>query len=134
MTKEFDDAFAALQENQELFNAGQRSSVEHSRHREAALVTALRAIALELGVTLQSPLAIDSRGEFHLVAMPADGSSPQYGTGPFGEAFAGLLNRYQPRTGINPGATLLPENGWCRLNHFAAEKLVQDWAQQPHHD
>lgn len=56
--------------------------------------------------------------------MPEDGSDPQYGCGHFGKRFADLLNQYNPRTGLSPSATLLPESGWCRMNHFDAERVV----------
>jgi hypothetical protein len=104
------------------FAAGELSSVGFKDVREAHLAPALQELAAGFGVTLELPLHIDSRGEYRIVAMPKDGSSPRYGTAPFGN-FAAVLNQHRPRTGQAPG-TVCPENGWCYMNHFDVERMV----------
>lgn len=120
---QFNDAAKELITTQKDFAEGKISSFEHSRKREAALAKGLTAIALNYGVVLQQPLQIDSNGEFSIVAVK-EGQDPRYGCGQFGEKFAAALGKNW-RSGINTADfNMLPENGWCRLNHFEAEKIV----------
>lgn len=115
----------ALQAVHRAFDAGTMTSVEHARAREKHIAQALREIASEHGVRLQEPVQIDSNGEFSVVAMPPDGRDPNvHGCGRYGEAFAAVLTAHNARTGVRPGAILDPQNGWCRINHFDAERLV----------
>lgn len=115
---------AALVAAQAKFAAGELTSVGFSDIRKQHLAAAIHALAKCFGVSLQQPLHIDSRGDFSVVVMPKDGLPAGHGpVGPFGE-FAAVLNKYHPRTGVVPGATLCAENGWCYLNHFSAEKMV----------
>lgn len=109
------------------FNTGKIAAYPFSVQRGDLLGKALQCLAASHGVTLETPLHIDSRGEFSIVALPADGSSPKLGCGPYGEAFAAILNQHRPRQGINPGV-VLPESGWCRMNHFEVEKMVLNQA------
>ena len=127
---EFQEAAKALIEAKERFAAGEIKPVQYRDIREEALSRALNSMTSDLGVKLQQPLQVDSRGEFSIVAMPEDGSSPQLGAGPFGEAFSDALNHHNPRTGERPGAIMDGESGWCRLNHFDAEKMVLEYAEQ----
>lgn len=124
MASKFNAAVAELIHEKASFGAGLTSAVAHGSARAGCLAAALAELAAEHGVVLQRPLQIDSRGEFSIVAMPADGSAFACGAGPFGEVFSQLLNRHNPRTGISPGATLEPKSGWCSLNHFDVERLV----------
>jgi hypothetical protein len=124
--KEAADTLARLEQD---FAAGRVSSLEHSRIRQDALGKALVAMAEDHGVTLQSPLYLDSNGEFSITALHPNGGSPLQGCGPFGEEFAAALTRHKARTGTNPGI-LCADNGWCRLNHFEAEKMVRAYAAQ----
>lgn len=124
MTTPFEIAIQKLHDVNMAFSRKEVSAFEHGRQREMALAEALFAAAKEHGVTLQKPLQIDSNGEFRIVAMPADGGSPDYGCGPFGETFAALLGKFRPRTGIVHMARIEPENGWCRMNHFDVEALI----------
>lgn len=124
MTTPFEIAIQKLHDVNMAFARKQVSAWEHGRQRESALAEALFAAAQEHGVTLQQPLQIDSNGEFRIVAMPADGSSPDYGCGPFGETFADLLGKFRPRTGIIHLARIEPQSGWCRMNHFDVEAMV----------
>lgn len=124
-----EDAKKAVDELQSVhakFKAGSLSPVEHSRSREASLARALRALAAEHGVTLHGYLRISS-GEFHIVAARPDGRDAYiHGSGEFGEAFAAILNRHNPRTGERPGAHIMAENGWCYMNHFDVERMVTE--------
>lgn len=124
--KAFQTAVAALDKANAEFTAGRLRPVPHSRAREAALCEALVQMAASLGCELDQPISIDSRGELRCITKgrgPWDAGSGRYGT-----EFAAWLNSANPRTGVAPGAHLLPESGWCYLNHFEAEKLVQRYA------
>lgn len=118
-------AVAALRDNEAAFAARVTSSVDHAHLREAALASALVALASMLGVTLRQPLCIDARGEFSIVALPANGGDPSYGCGHFGARLAELLTQHKARTGAYGPAQLYDHSGWCRLNHFDAEALVR---------
>jgi hypothetical protein len=120
-------AVQALASVHSRFASNEIKSVEHANLRAACLANALRELAGIFGVTLKLPLQIDSLGEYSIVAMPRDGSSPLYGCGPFGE-FAAILSSYRPRTGSGPCAALLPESGWCIMNHFDVERMVTEQA------
>lgn len=109
----------------EAFVAGSINPSQHRYAREDAMSKAMDALAGAHGVNLQKPLQLDSNGEMSLVAMPLDGSDPRYGTGQFGTLSA-VLNQYQPRCGVAPGAVLPPQMGWCRMNHFQVEKMILD--------
>lgn len=124
MNQEFTQAVAELADANAQFLAGLLNPVSHGDRREEALAHALDAMAKGFGVTLEKPLHIDGNGEFSIVAMPPDGSSPKLGTGPFGKEFVTELNQHWPRTGTQPGAVLLPEVGWCRMHHDEVEKMV----------
>jgi hypothetical protein len=108
----------------QAFRAHTISSVEHARQRELALGQAVFALGEMHGIAFQQPLHIDSRGEFALVVMPPDGRDPAQGTGQYGEAFVGILNGHNPRTGAQPTRHMSADNGWCRINHFDLERLV----------
>jgi hypothetical protein len=124
MQTKFLSAASALVEASAEFQAGNTLSVRFSSTREAALVTALNALADEHGFKLEAPLQLDSRGEFRLVAMRPQESPGWPSTSSFGAKFVERLNRHNPRTGAQAGAILCAENGWCFLNHFDAERLV----------
>lgn len=111
------------------FHAGTLSPVEHSRARETALTSSLLLLAQMHGVTLRAPLFINSNGEYFVVAV--DAQHPMQ-TAHFGQAFADLLTKAPCRTGVGGYASLLPENGWCYLVHFHAEKMVLEFAEEQH--
>ncbi len=111
------------------FNAGEIKSVPFSDVRESLLAKALEETAVSLGVTLKTPLHLDSRAEFSVNAAPGDQGAKYSGAcGHYTEEFVALLNQHNPRCGVSPGAKLLPENGWCHLFHFDAERMVVDYA------
>lgn len=124
--KAFITTCEALDAVNKAFAAGQLSSVEHSRKRESALCEALVQMAQSLGCDLELPISIDSRGELRIVTKGK--GLREAGSGQYGLAFSEWLNTANPRTGVQPGAHLLPESGWCYLNHFEAERLVQRYA------
>ena len=126
MATEFLKAAQALVYANAQFAARTLSPVAHRDAREPAIAGALVAMAAEMGVTLQTPLYVDSNGEFSLNAMHPDGRQPTMGCGEFGEAFSAALTKHQARMGVNPGL-IDPVNGWCRLNHFGAERMVLEY-------
>jgi hypothetical protein len=118
----------------EQFAAGEIKSIQLKDIREAQLAIALRTMAADLGVQLREPVQIDSNGEYSVVSVRTDGTSPPWGDagGVFSAEFCAALNRHNPRCGVAPGAVLVPENGWCRLHHLSAEKMVTEhYARQP---
>lgn len=111
---------------EERFAQRQIAPVPHSREREALLAKALRELARGFGITLQEPLQINSRGEFSLAVLRADGRDPHHaGTGTWGTEFVDILNRHEPRTGQLPGVQDA-HGGWCWMNHFQVEKMVRE--------
>ncbi|OUV22978.1 MAG: hypothetical protein CBC55_02745 [Gammaproteobacteria bacterium TMED95] len=47
----------------------------------------------------------------------------------FGEGLAAILSKYPTRTGIQATtSTVLPCNGWTRINHFVAEQIIREQA------
>lgn len=128
-SSQFLDAMDALQQTQDAFARGQVSAVLHAHERQAALGRALTALASIFGVRLQQPLYIDSNGEFSVVALKPSGEDPRfYGCGAYGTELAALLTRHKGRTGAYGPATFEASSGWCRLNHFNAERLVKEYA------
>lgn len=119
-------AAAELDRANAEFKRGELKSVPHSRQREAALCEALVQMAASLNCMLEHPISIDSRGELRVVTKGK--TLREAGSSPYGAEFVSWLNTANPRTGVAPGAHLLPESGWCYLNHFDAEKLVQRYA------
>lgn len=128
MTDALKQAVARLTETHQLFAKGELSSVAHGDQRETALAAALIALAATHGVTLEGPLHIDSRGEFRLVACPADGSPAKLGGGRYGAEFAAILNQHHPRCGVLPTAVLDSASNWCYMNHFEVERMVVEQA------
>ncbi len=126
MTTEFLKAIAALDETTEAFKAGRVLPWPHSQARGAALCQALVAMAASLGADIEDPITIDSRGELRCVSK--QGTTGKADRASFGAEFARWLNTASPRTGVAPGAVMLPESSWCYLNHFSVEKLVQAYA------
>lgn len=131
MTTAFKTAIATLTAVHQRFHNREISPVQHGSEREAALAQALVEMAKEQGVTLQQPLHIDSNGEFSIVALkPGTTHSLYEGCAKFGEVLAKALTENKARCGIIP-ATLTEDAGWCRLNHFGAERMVLAYATGP---
>lgn len=127
MTTDLQTAVAELIAFEQQFAQSRLSPVGYRDAREPALARALHAMAAELGVTLQQPLQIDANGEYSIVALKPDGTDPRYGCGAFGAVFAEALTRHRARCGIAAG-TMDAANGWCRLFHLEAEKMVRAYA------
>jgi hypothetical protein len=112
-----------IQANLAQFANKEIKSVPYSRTRERLIHEGLIAIALRCDVTLSAP-GIDANGEYRLQAL----TTPPQGQvcGPFGD-FAAMLNKHNPRCGLQPGAHLEASSGWCYINHFDAERLVLEF-------
>jgi len=78
MKTSFQESLATLASSHAQFVLGDISSLEHSRQREAALASALVAVAEDQNVLLQEPLHIDARGEYSIVALKAAGSNRSF--------------------------------------------------------
>lgn len=128
--EQFFHAIAALHEAHAGFRAGTLKPVQHGQARSAAIAAAMAALALAHNVVLQTPLQINTLGEFSIVAIDPNQPNPKYGCGRFGAVFADRLTRHKARTGVYGPAILDECNGWCMLNHFAAEALVVEYAQE----
>lgn len=89
--------------------------------REAAIVDGLNALAGNFGKEIDFTY-IDANGE---LTFNIKGASRGLG-GEYGEELAALLSQVPRRTGISPTSSpVLPENNWCRINHFDAERLLK---------
>lgn len=100
---------------------------EAGRKRELMLAAGLRQLAIIHGITFREPLQIDAAGEFSLVvALPGERGMKSDPCGEYGETFVALLNRHNPRTGIFPTKHMDPRNGWCRINHFDVERMLNE--------
>ena len=101
------------------------SPVAFAHERENALIEGLHGLAAEYGRTL-APMNIDARGEINFHVQPLDGRTGRDAEcGCYGEELAEWLTMVPRRTGTFPYAGhASPDNGWCRLNHFDAERLL----------
>lgn len=99
--------------------------VQQADAREAAIAKGLRNFAKHFGFELKEPLHINGNGEYMLSVVNPE--SREY-CGRFGDAVE-FMNRHNPRTGIVPGARLIPENGWCYMNHFSVAKMLEEFEQ-----
>lgn len=94
---------------------------EVANQREKALVAGLHALAAHFGKEIEYTM-IDARGEFKFnIRGAAQGLGGQYG-----EGLAEALSKVPRRMGIlTTTASMLPENNWCWINHFDAEKMLK---------
>ena len=100
--------------------------LEQSRTREANLAKGLRELARLHGIIFREPLGINSNGEFSLVVSngtPRDSSIDP--TGQYGVKLAEIIGRFHPRTGYAPANSIDPSNGWCYMNHFDVERMLE---------
>jgi hypothetical protein len=89
--------------------------------REKAIIDGLHALAAHFAKEIDYTY-IDANGELDFFVK---GASRGHG-GEYGEDLAALLSQVSRRTGVSPtNAAVLPENNWCRINHFEAEKLLK---------
>lgn len=124
MSLRFIAAVTRLIQADEQLLGGRVTSVQHAALREAALLKALKELAMQSGVELDLSMSKDGKGDISLVAKPEPGQSGKPGPGHFGQAFVDRLNAFLPVTGRRPNAMLLPERGKCQMNHLDAEKMV----------
>jgi hypothetical protein len=98
--------------------------VQLADQRETALVEGLHGLAEEYGRKL-CYTRIDAHGEMNFNIVGADGEGANRANGRYGEELAEWLSQVPRRTGVNStNAPVLPENGWCRINHFDVERLL----------
>lgn len=113
MSTEFKLAIADLNQANADFASGKLKSVQHGDARENAICRAVMALATMLGSEIEPVNYFTSRAEVQIV-------------GNYSEDFANALNTHgNPRTGALPGAVMTAGSGWCYVNHFDAERLVQ---------
>ena len=95
------------------------------RERAIAIGESLLLLGKVFGIDFDSYLYINSLGEINLKVEPESEADRRASfTGKYGKNFALLLSQYEIRTGtIVTKGYVLPENGWCRINHFEAEKM-----------
>lgn len=92
--------------------------------RERALVDGLHALANVTGFNMQPIRGINANGELNIYGAQKPMSDA--GSQPFGESFAALISMIPRRTGATPTKVpALPENAWCTINHFDAERLIK---------
>ena len=130
MNENLSAAVAILTQAAADFAAGKLTPIAYRDVREPALSRALVAMAADHGVDLEAPLHIDSNGEYSIIAKNPNGPLLLHGCGKFGAAMAAALTQHMARTGVAPG-TIAGDNGWCRLNHMQAEKMVLAYANAP---
>jgi len=96
--------------------------------REAVLIDFLHGLAAEYGREIDAT-RINGNGEMAFNVIGRHGPGPGRPCGPYGEELAAWLSTVPRRTGVSPTtAPVLPENGWCWINHFHVERLLVDVA------
>jgi hypothetical protein len=94
--------------------------------REKAIVNGLHALAAVFGKEIDYTF-IDANGELNFNILGA----AQGRGGEYGEDLAALLSQVPRRMGISPTTSpMLPQNNWCRINHFDAERLLNIAAEE----
>ncbi len=89
--------------------------------RETAIVEGLHALAAHFGKEIDFT-RIDANGELN---FNLKGSAQGLG-GEYGEELAAIISQVPRRMGVSPtDAAMLPQNNWCRINHFDAERLLK---------
>jgi hypothetical protein len=111
------------QANEQLSN-GRITSVQHAAMREAALIKALKELAMGCDVELKPPIGIDGQGYIHIIVQPKNDASTNPGKAQFGQAFTDLLNDFSPNNGQRANAKLLPQSDRCQMNHQNVEKMI----------
>jgi hypothetical protein len=110
-----------ITETHHRFSNHEIKSVQHSQIRLIAIKRVLQAIA----DGFEFPAIIshcDSNGEYEFFGNKGRKDAP---CKPFGEKLAALLSQVETRTGIVPSKSPVYHlNGWTRISHFEAEKLI----------
>lgn len=103
------------------FRQGEIKSVTHGDMRLDAIKRGLQAIA----DGFDFPAVIthcDSNGEYDFFGNKGRKDDACQ---PFGEKLAALLSQVYTRTGVNASKSVVDKlNGWTRISHFEAEKLI----------
>lgn len=118
-----------IEDHKQRFLDVKISPVEHSRLREKAVCKGIMLIASICGAKLEQINYIDAAGELPIRVLPNRQNSIPGEVGHYGEAFAKWLSTIPRRTGVVPTHTPAePTNGWCSINHFHAESLINAFA------
>lgn len=126
------DALNALHQK---FERGEVSAWDHGKTRENLIGQMLIATAQACGIELRhtGTLWMTSQAEYEITVDPVTSAyrnSRGAPCGHFGQAFADLLSTVPTRTGIEAGQNkVLAENGWTRIFHFDAERMVTQFAE-----
>ena len=112
-----------LNEIEQARLSGQLKPYPAGAQRMDMIIQGLKDIAQDYGFNLKSHIQCDSNGEIMFSGkLDQDGFSPSFGSG-----LASLLNTIYVRTGIQSCiGHVMPINGWCRINHFEAEKMIRN--------
>jgi len=95
--------------------------VQFADRREDAIVAGLHGLAAHFGKEIEFT-RIDANGELN---FNLKGASRGLG-GEYGEELAAVISQVPRRMGIYPTERpMLPQNNWCRINHFDAERLLK---------
>jgi len=94
---------------------------QKGNQREDAIVAGLHGLAAHFGKEIDFT-RIDANGELNFnIKGAAQGLGGEYG-----EGLAAYLSEVPRRTGISATSSpVLPQNNWCRINHFDAERLLK---------
>jgi hypothetical protein len=115
----------AMQKYSQQLDSIQKSAlkpVQAGQARERVLVDAITHLMDMVGPGVDKLHCIDSVGEIMLAKSTREG-----GTMPWGQKLAGILSNYPTRCGTNYRTVELSESeGWTRIHHFTAEKIVRD--------
>lgn len=104
--------------------------------RERAIGESLLLLGRCFGIDLDPYLCVNSLGEISLNVEPESPAEKRINAvGEYGKNFALFLSQYSTRTGVSmTKGHVHPENGWCWINHFQAEKMLMDFSHQLHYE
>jgi hypothetical protein len=115
-----------INDNHLQFRDGKIKSVPHSDKRCALLVEGLNNLAEHFN--FPAVIRYESTGEYTFNGNK--GRHPEDACSPFGEELAAWLSTIPTRTGTQASkGHVMAQNGWTRINHFDAEKLLNNIAQ-----
>jgi hypothetical protein len=103
------------------FQAGEIKPVQCGSQRLGAIQRGLQAIAD--GFSFPAIIGhCDGNGEY---SLSGNKGRKDKLCAPFGEQFAALLSQVNTRTGVFTSKKVVqPSNGWTRVSHFDAEKMI----------
>ncbi len=113
---------AKLDANNAAFQTGSIKPVQHGEKRINILMQGLVQFSDIFG--FPANVRYESTGEFTFNGNR--GRHCEDPCEPFGEPLTQWLNTIHTRTGISPSkGYVIPQNGWTRIDHFAAEDLLR---------